>query len=593
MNSIQSVILKAVKSALAASLGIAAVGFIAYSVFALRKTERQAIRFITSHVTALAEAGINSQNVNEIDKEIGRFTQTWKETQDLDLRVDILLDGRLVSHAGQLQPFGLFHTRVEQTTVLPSGEELVIRVEISLVGIIQSGLLLMACFGVLIAAVFALQMRLLKRSIKRISEPLEKQVAWLRQIADDLPDSARTQSAPDDSHDLLEMKDLSSSIVALLKQIVALENSVAIAAQNGLRVQLAEEVAHSIKGVIATLQLKTERITGLSAKERRELVECIGALRDVSKNLLVSQEGSVPLVAERRESVHVLAAAKTVVASKQMQYANQSIQIELKDEAALFGAFCSLSNGELQSVLATLLDNAAEASIVGKRIFVSATRADGSVKIRVSDEGRGIPAVLLDRLFKERVTFDKANGNGIGLVHAKTTLESVGGSISIKSAVGEGTTVELTIPESRTEDLFLQGIELPPGGEVVIVDDDHLIHSVWKQKLRVQSGLTVVSLHSRGEFESWFQANGHGGFGQRLYLFDCDLKDPAGSGLDLIEEFGLAFESVLVSGMAEDADIRLRTKKLGVKWLPKDYLAIVPIYQGGLPEKASFLGVVQ
>lgn len=593
MSSIQSVILKAAKSALAASLGIAAFGFIVYSVFALRKTEQQAMRFITSHVTALAEAGINSQNVNEIDKEIGRFTQTWKETQDLDLRVDILLDGRLVSHAGQLQPFGVFHTLVEQTTALPSGEQLVIWVEISLIGMIESGILLMACFGTLIATVFALQMRLLKRSINRISQPLETQVAWLRQIANDLPDSARSQAAPADSSDISEMNDLSSSIVSLLKQIVALENSVAIAAQNGLRVQLAEEVAHSIKGVIATLQLKTDRLTSLSAKERRELADCIGALRDISRNLLVPEQGVASLTAHNNESVHILAVARTVVASKQAQYENQSLHFELKNESALFGGFCALSNGELQSVLATLLDNAAEASAPGGRIVIDGIRAEKEIRFRVSDEGRGIPPQLLDRLLKERITFDKANGNGIGLVHAKATLARIGGSISIESAVGKGTRVELRIPESQTQDLFSQQIEVPRSGEVVIVDDDELIHSVWKQKLGLQGALAVVSLRSREEFERWMQLNGHGVFGQRLYLFDCDLKDPSGNGLDLIEKFGLAFESVLVSGMVEDTDVRLRTKKLGVKWLSKDYLSIVPIYQGGLSEKASFLSVVQ
>lgn len=184
MTSIYSVILSILKRGLALSLGAAGVALFAYSVYSLKKTETQALRFVTNHVAALAEAGVNSQNVNEIDKEIARFTQTWKETQDLDLRVDISLDGKLISHAGQLQPFGIFHSRVQETTPLPSGQMLSIIVEVSLASFIQSGILLLASIALFIGCVFLVLMWLMRRmTVDSVIGPLESRIKWLKFVA--------------------------------------------------------------------------------------------------------------------------------------------------------------------------------------------------------------------------------------------------------------------------------------------------------------------------------------------------------------------------------------------------------------------------
>ena len=71
--------------------------------------------------------------------------------------------------------------------------------------------------------------------------------------------------------------------------------------------------------------------------------------------------------------------------------------------------------------------------------------------IRVSDQGAGIPAEALPRLFRRFSRIidegrDKPSGVGLGLVIVKTVAERHGGSVTVESKVGEGSTFELRLP---------------------------------------------------------------------------------------------------------------------------------------------------
>ena len=71
--------------------------------------------------------------------------------------------------------------------------------------------------------------------------------------------------------------------------------------------------------------------------------------------------------------------------------------------------------------------------------------------IKVIDSGVGIPEEDLDRIFERFYRVDKARsrelgGTGLGLSIAKEILDKNGGRIDIKSIVGKGTEVVITIP---------------------------------------------------------------------------------------------------------------------------------------------------
>ena len=79
-------------------------------------------------------------------------------------------------------------------------------------------------------------------------------------------------------------------------------------------------------------------------------------------------------------------------------------------------------------------------------IKVRGFEKDGDIYISVSDNGMGIPEDTLSTLLTDKARSRTEDGTGLGLSIAKEILDKNGGSIDIKSKVGEGTEVVIKIP---------------------------------------------------------------------------------------------------------------------------------------------------
>jgi signal transduction histidine kinase len=110
----------------------------------------------------------------------------------------------------------------------------------------------------------------------------------------------------------------------------------------------------------------------------------------------------------------------------------------------------------IEQVLVNLLDNAIKYSPGGGRITVAIDEGGatpGLVSITVRDEGVGIPAEDLPRVFERFYRVDRARsrdggGSGLGLSIAKAIVEAHGGEITLRSEEGQGTTVHFTLPRA-------------------------------------------------------------------------------------------------------------------------------------------------
>ncbi len=108
---------------------------------------------------------------------------------------------------------------------------------------------------------------------------------------------------------------------------------------------------------------------------------------------------------------------------------------------------CTHSPRLVREALFNILKNATEASPDGGLVSIECQKAGEMVHISISDQGRGLPAYLKDRLFEPFFTTKGSRGTGLGLGVARHIIEEVHrGSIDIRSAEGEGTTVTVTLP---------------------------------------------------------------------------------------------------------------------------------------------------
>ena len=103
--------------------------------------------------------------------------------------------------------------------------------------------------------------------------------------------------------------------------------------------------------------------------------------------------------------------------------------------------------------MANLADNALKSCDAGAHITLAARRLGEQVRVSVADTGRGIDAPdlphLFDRFYQSRHSVAPATGQGgrgLGLAIVKRIAELHGGSVAVHSAVGQGTTVTLSLP---------------------------------------------------------------------------------------------------------------------------------------------------
>jgi two-component system NtrC family sensor kinase len=107
-----------------------------------------------------------------------------------------------------------------------------------------------------------------------------------------------------------------------------------------------------------------------------------------------------------------------------------------------------LPQGELQQVLINLMNNALDAMEDRGGMLTIAVTADGGVlRIAVSDTGQGISKAHLQRIFDPFFTTKPVGrGTGLGLSICYGIVNRIGGDLTVRSTLGQGTTFEITIP---------------------------------------------------------------------------------------------------------------------------------------------------
>lgn len=204
------------------------------------------------------------------------------------------------------------------------------------------------------------------------------------------------------------------------------------------------------------------------------------------------------------------------------------------------------------------------------------------ISLTVSDDGKGIPPHILAKLGQKGVTHGKEgtqSGSGLGVYHAKKTIESFGGNYEIQSPVAQGTSVIITLQKEVPPNWFVQKILLNKNQSVVVTDDDNSILQIWQERFSnfVNSDRIKLFTCSNGNcLVDWLSKN-KAIAPNTSFLMDYELIGQKNTGLDLIEALGIGPQSILVSSRFEEPKIRERCSKLNVRMIPKGMASLVEI----------------
>ncbi len=127
---------------------------------------------------------------------------------------------------------------------------------------------------------------------------------------------------------------------------------------------------------------------------------------------------------------------------------NITIKTELSEDLPIIVA----DSSQLQQVLMNLISNAIDAIGKDGTIEIKSQKLGSEIQIEVSDNGPGIPEEMQKRIFDPFFTTkEPGKGVGLGLWITHNIVEKMGGSITLKSRVGQGTTFTVRIPATVPE----------------------------------------------------------------------------------------------------------------------------------------------
>jgi signal transduction histidine kinase len=168
------------------------------------------------------------------------------------------------------------------------------------------------------------------------------------------------------------------------------------------------------------------------------LARLIDELLDVSR----SQAGQLRLSRERSDLV---AAVHRVVGRFRDELTAKGIEIAVHATSPVFGCWDPL---RIEQVIANLISNSIKYG-AGRGVRVTCETNETSAILRVEDQGIGMDAPLVARLFKpfgRGVATGQIGGLGLGLYITAQIVHAHGGAISVRSTPGEGSTVIVELP---------------------------------------------------------------------------------------------------------------------------------------------------
>ena len=324
---------------------------------------------------------------------------------------------------------------------------------------------------------------------------------------------------------------------------------------------LAAGVAHNINNrltpVLGWTEMLLERLAAGETIEPSELSHALNVINQGASDSVGTvrrlQEYSRPARVKGPESVQLREVVEQLLALTRPQWDNEAArrgvryEIDLRvDPAPAILAVAS----EIREALLNILENALAAMPTGGRLTIQICGEEGRAQIAISDTGKGMSPEVQRLAFEPFFTTrSSSGGTGLGLSLAQEIVHRYGGTISLASREGVGTTFTLSFPaveaEATRPAAFLPVLE--PLRVLAVEDEPEVLDLV--RAMLTHAGHTVVGAASGREALALFSTDG-------VDIVITDLGMPGMTGFALAEQLKAQrpVPIVLMTGWAEDLD---------------------------------------
>jgi two-component system nitrogen regulation sensor histidine kinase NtrY len=217
--------------------------------------------------------------------------------------------------------------------------------------------------------------------------------------------------------------------------------------------EMARQVAHEIKNPLTPIRLGVQHLSRARADKRvnfdavleqnvERILKEIDHLDEIARAF--SRYGQPPEQQGGAEPTDVAAILRDLVELESMGGGDEATRWALagaEEEVLAMGR-----RDELREVLLNVFENARLARATSVHIDVAAD--NGRVRVQIADNGHGIPADVLPRIFEPHFS-TRTSGSGLGLAISRRVIESWGGRMELESEEKKGTRVSIDLLGAR------------------------------------------------------------------------------------------------------------------------------------------------
>ncbi|MCK5685812.1 PAS domain-containing protein [bacterium] len=316
---------------------------------------------------------------------------------------------------------------------------------------------------------------------------------------------------------------------------------------------LAGGIAHDFNNILVAI-ICNLNLAEQFAKDNKNILELLKDAEsatfrasELTNQLLTFSKGNFP---QRK----VLSIDKLIRESTDFALRGSNVSCDYNFEDFL--KMVDVDPGQMSQVFQNLIINAVHAMPEGGTINILGKNVEnGYVRIEIEDHGIGISENLLDKIFDPYFS-TKKKGSGLGLAICHSIMSKHGGSISVNSSVGKGTSFIVDIPvslRSVNEDTLPSEIIHKGEGLILIMDDEKSIHD---SAGKILNHLGYEVMHAYDGDEAISQYKQMFSQGKPIHTVLMDLTVPGGKNGKIAVSEILDIDStarvIVMSGYSKD-----------------------------------------
>lgn len=342
--------------------------------------------------------------------------------------------------------------------------------------------------------------------------------------------------------------------------------------------KMATQVAHDIKSPMIALNNYFKEAVCLDKTKYQVVESSLYRINEIANNLLIDHKKSeINFFEDKNDIDLVVLFITSIIEEKKLQYKGSPVEINLIVDQFAELTFAKFNAISFKRTLSNLINNAIDATGGRGLVKVSLMRESGYLVLEIKDNGCGIPKEILKNIEHAQYrSVKKINGNGLGLPYALQSIKEWEAKYQIESLNNEGTRFKIMLPIQPSPPWFQKEIYVYDKLNIVVIDDDHSIFHLWKEKLVIANNRTLkyTYLSSPEEFKRYL--NQQSSLHDHLFLVDYHFDNSGFTGIELIKEFRLK-NTVLVTNKYPDSTLKIALEESNIRLILKNSITHIKI----------------